>query len=232
MSTVDLYASETRPSYDDSPSTTRRQRIRWAGTPVALVAGTVTTVLGFVFHPGEMEDREFVIWTSHHATQFAIAHLLIGIGCTVAATGIWSVLRLARGKRSALLVAGVISTFLGMIGMAYDHLAHGAVGYAFASSPQPIPLGTATDAQVHFETLPYVGWSGMLMAFFPLGVILLGIGLLVSKRVPAWGAILLLLSPVGIMFAGVGPLEVLGSTPLMIGFATVAWAAWKTDPKA
>jgi hypothetical protein len=69
----------------------------------------------------------------------------------------------------------------------------------------------------------------MLMAFFPLGVILLGIGLLVSKRVPAWGAILLLLSPVGVMLGGVGPLEILGSAPLMIGFTTVAWAAWKAD---
>jgi hypothetical protein len=85
---------------------------------------------------------------------------------------------------------------------------------------------------VHFETLPYVGWSGMLMAFFPRGVILLGIGLLVSKRVPTWGAILLLLSPVGVMLAGVGPLEILGSAPVMIGFASLSWTAWKTDAQA
>jgi hypothetical protein len=87
MSTLDLHASETRTSYDVSPSPTRRQRIRWAGTPVALVAGTASTVHGFVLHPREMEVREFVTWIGHYPAQFAIAHLLIGIGCTVAAAG-------------------------------------------------------------------------------------------------------------------------------------------------
>jgi hypothetical protein len=88
----------------------------------------------------------------------------------------------------------------------------------------------STHVQVGFETLPYVGWAGLASAFFPLGCLLLGIGALLSRRVPTWGAILLLLGPVGIMVAGAGPLELLGTAPLMIGLATVARAAWKTQP--
>jgi MFS family permease len=228
MTTTDIQTTVTSSAYADR-SLTRLQKLRWASGPLALTVGPIVTVLGFALHPGAMEDREFVAWTSHHAAQFAIAHLLIGFGAAITAVGVWSVLRLVRGKRGAVLLGGAALTFVGMVGMGYDHLAHGAVGYALASSPQ-VPLGMSTDAQVTFETLPYVGWSGLFMMFFPLGVILLGIGALVSRRIPTWAAILLILGPVGTMFAGVGAAEILGSAPLMIGFAALARAAWKTRP--
>jgi hypothetical protein len=231
MSTIDLHhgTSRTATPYAATPSLTRLQRIRWAAGPLAMTLGPVITVLGFVFHPGDMEDREFVAWTTHHAGQFAAAHLLIGFGLAIASVGVWSALRLVQGKRGLLLVAGTALTFIGTLGTGFDHLCHGAVGYALASGPH-VPLGKSVDLQVAFETSPYMGWSGLAMMLFPLGVILLGIGALVSKRVPTWGAILLLLGPVGTMFAGVGPLEILGSAPLMIGFATLAWSAWQTRP--
>jgi hypothetical protein len=232
MSTIDLHANQTHtpPSYDEARPRTRLQRIRWAAGPLAMTLGPVLTVLGFAFHPGDLEDREFVAWTTHHATQFAIAHLLIGFGLAIASVGIWSALRLVQGKRGLFLVAGAVITFIGTVGMGFDHLCHGAVGYALASGPH-VPIGSSVDLQVAFETSPYMGWSGLAMMFFPLGIILLGIGALVSRRVPTWAGILLLLSPVATMFAGVGPAEILGSTPTLIGFAALAWAAWKTDPQ-
>lgn len=226
MTTIDLTTTATRPG---TPRPTRLERVRWASGPLALVVGPALAIAGFALHPRAMGDREFVAWTNLHATQFAVAHLLIGFGLAIAAVGVWSVLRLAHGRRGTVLVAGTVAMFVGTVGMGYDHLAHGALGYALASD-STVPLGMSTHVQVGFETLPYVGWAGLASAFFPLGCLLLGIGALLSRRVPTWGAVLLLLGPVGIMVAGAGPFELLGAAPLMIGFATVARAAWKTQP--
>jgi hypothetical protein len=159
MTTIDL-TTTARPN---TPRLTRLERVRWAAGPLALVAGPALAIVGFALHPQAMGDRQFVAWTNAHATQFAAAHLLIGSGLAIAAVGVWAALRLAHGKRGTVLVAGTLAMFLGTVGMGYDHLAHGALGYALASDSS-VPLGMSTHVQVGFETLPYVGWAGLASA--------------------------------------------------------------------
>ncbi len=203
----------------------RGDRARRTAGPAAVVIGAAARVTGFARHPGAMaSDSAFITLVNAHPAQWAAAHLLIGLGLALLTGGIGSVLRLARGKGARFLTAGVIATAIGTLGMGYDALAHGALGYALATQPE-VPLALSTHIQAAFLSLPFVTWSGLLSIPFPLGVVLLGIGALRSRQVPIWAGVLLLLSPVGIQVAGSGPLELLGAAPLLIGFAALARAA-------
>jgi hypothetical protein len=197
---------------------------RTAG-PVALLLGPVMTVAGFALHPtAESNNRAFVAWIDAHATQWAAAHLLIGIGLGLLSAGIGSALRLADARGATFLTVGVIATAIGTVGMGYDAIAHGMLGYALTGQPA-LPLALSVHIQSSFLSLPFEAWANVAAVGFPLGVIVLGIGALRSRRIPIWSAIVLMLGPVGIQFAGAGPLELLGALPLVIGFAAITRAA-------
>jgi len=200
-------------------------RLNRTAGPVALLLGAVMTVAGFALHPtAESSNRAFVAWIDAHATQWAAAHLLIGIGLGLLAAGIGSALRLASGKGARFLTVGVIAAAIGTVGMGYDAIAHGMLGYALTGQPK-LPLALSAHIQSSYLSLPFAAWSNVAAVAFPLGVLALGIGALRSRRIPVWSAVLLLLGPVGIQFAGAGPLELLGALPLVIGFAAITRAA-------
>ncbi len=193
--------------------------------------GEVRPAPGFALHPtAENSNRAFVAWIDAHATQWAAAHLLIGIGLGLLAAGIGSALQLANGKGASFLTVGVIATAIGTVGIGYDAIAHGMLGYALTGQPK-LPLALSAHIQSSYLSLPFAAWSNVAAVAFPLGVLALGIGGLRSRRVPVWSAVLLL-GPVGIQFAGAGPLELLGALPLVIGFAAITRAALASPPAA
>lgn len=198
--------------------------LRRNAAPTALAVGPALTVLGFALHPrAATNDAAFVEAVNRHAAQWGAAHLLIGLGLVTLLAGVGSVLRLAAGRGAGFLTAGTGAVALGALGMGYDAIGHGAVGYALAGRSD-VSVRVSLHVQQAFEQLPFASWAGGLAILFPVGVILLGVGALRSRRVPSWTAALLLLGPVGLQIAGAGPLELLGAAPLALGFGSLAVA--------
>ncbi len=228
-----MTVSHASASVDDRTATSGGDRaprlvaaVRHGAGPMALLAGPLLTVVGFAFHPKRADDAAFIAWVDAHGHRWTLAHLLIGLGLLLLAGGVGSALRLAAGRGARFVTAGVVAVLLGALGMALDAIGHGAVGTALAGR-HDVSLSLSLAVQKGFESHSNHLLT-LLPLLFPVGVVLLGIGVLRSRRTPAWAAVLLILGPVGLQFAGAGPLELLGAAPLVIGFGSVALAAYRT----
>jgi MFS family permease len=211
-------AGHARPSLVD--------RVRHGFTPVALVLGPVVTTIGFTLHEADAEDHEeFLSTVGHHGAAWSLAHLLIPIGLLLFTAGFAGLLRLASGpsgqKGARFLVPGVVLGMVGMIATAIDAAAHGAVESALMNRPE-VSLAQSEQIQVDYLHSPFVFPLTLLGMGMILGMLIAGIGLFRSRRVPRWAAVLVMLSPVGLMFAGAGAVAPLGAAPLLIGTIVVA----------
>jgi hypothetical protein len=207
-------AANARPSLVD--------RVRHGFTPVALVLGPVVTTIGFTLHEADAEDHEeFLSTVGHHGAAWSLAHLLIPIGLLLFTAGFAGLLRLARGRGARFLVPGVVLGMVGMIATAIDAAAHGAVESALMNRPE-VSLAQSEQIQVDYLHSPFVFPLTLLGMGMILGLLIAGIGLFRSRRVPRWAAVLIMLSPVGLMFAGAGAVAPLGAAPLLIGTVVVA----------
>jgi hypothetical protein len=196
--------------------------VRHGFTPAALVLGPVVTATGFTFHEADAADpEEFLSTVGHHATSWNLAHLLIPIGLLFFAAGFAGLLRLARDRGAAFLATGVVLGIVGTIATAIDAAAHGAVETALMNRPD-VSLAQSERIQVDYLHSPSVVPVTILGMGMVLGLIIAGIGLFRSRRVPRWAAILITLSPVGLMFAGAGAVAPLGAAPLLVGAVVVA----------
>ena len=197
-------------------------RVRTGFTPVALVLGPVVTTIGFTLHEADADDhQEFLSTVGHHGAAWNLAHLLIPIGLLLFTAGFAGLLRLARGRGTGLLVTGVTVGMLGMIATAVDAAGHGAVESALMNRPE-VSLAQSEQIQVAYLHSPFVFPLTLLGMGMILGLLIAGIGLFRSRRVPRWAAVLIMLSPVGLMFAGAGAVAPLGAAPLLIGTVVVA----------
>jgi len=207
-------------THDGRPSLV--DRVRHGFTPVALVLGPVVTTIGFTLHEADAEDHEeFLSTVGHHGAAWSLAHLLIPIGLLLFTAGFAGLLRLARGRGAGFMVTGVVLGMVGMIATAIDAAAHGAVESALMNRPE-VSLAQSEQIQVDYLHSPFVFPLTLLGMGMILGLLIAGIGLFRSRRVPRWAAVLITLSPVGLMFAGAGAVAPLGAAPLLVGTVVVA----------
>ena len=207
-------AGASRPSLVD--------RVRRAFTPFSLVAGPVVTAIGFTLHETEGKDHEeFLSNAGQHALLWNLAHLLIPIGLVFFTAGFAGLLRLARGRGAGFLVPGVVLGMVGTIATAIDGAAHGAVESALMNRPD-VSIEQSEQIQLDYMHSPFVFPLALLGMGMMLGLLICGIGLFRSRRVPRWAAVLIMLSPVTLTFAGAGIVAPLGAAPLLAGAVVVA----------
>ena len=208
-----------------SPDLSRLDWVRRFAGPAALVVGSVLTVAGMALHvagDGSPADEALVRTIEGHLTQWLASHFLLAFGMALVAGGAATAFRVAHGRGAALTAIGAATLALGAALMSLGDLAHGAVAYALAGH---IDAATSLAIQEEYFLQPAIGvisFGGMLM---PVGVLVLGLGLLRSRAVPRWTAIVLLVSPIVISlgFAS-GPRMLVLGLPFVVGMAALGRA--------
>jgi hypothetical protein len=173
--------------------------------------------------PGADDDTALAAGIAQHANQWLASHLLLMVGWTLLAVGLASVSRLARGGRGSLLTA--IGSCVGAVGallLAVADVTHGVVAYALAGQVSP---QRSTEIQNAYFHNPVVGVLMIAAMLLPLGVLVLGVGVVRSRVVPQWAGVTLTMSPLAIQVVGAaGPWEVLGAAPPVVGCWVLARA--------
>lgn len=205
------------------PAASAIDRLRHAAGPAALAVGSVLTVAGMALHvagDGGPADAAFIRSVEAHTAQWLASHVLLGFGMALIAGGAATVCRLARGRGATLTAIGAATTSVGAALMALGDLAHGAVSYALAGHVDAAASLAIQEAYFTNPVIAVMSFGGMVM---PLGVVLLGVALLRSHRVPRWAAIVLLVSPIVISlgFASGARMLVLG-LPFLVGMGALA----------
>jgi hypothetical protein len=163
--------------------------------PAAIVLGAVVAGTGMALHMGAMPEDERLAIAIAEDPRWLLTHLLLGFGFAVLAFGLASSLFLLRGRGAKLTGVGASVGALGALVMSFSDLTHGAVGFALGTHVTP-----ATSMQIHMAYFEHPAILGMNTGpmLLPLGMILLGAGLLRSRAVPRWMAVAVMIVPLAI----------------------------------
>lgn len=207
-----------------SRSVTRTRSARLLA-PFALVAGAVLMAVGLGLHQVtlsgfEAEDVAQINQIAAHSTQWLAAHLLSSIGLILVAAGMMAVVRIASKRGARVARSGAAAASVGAIFMSLGDIAHGSVSFAVAGQ---VGSAEALAAEKAFFSDPMIG---MLMApgtLLPLGVLVLGAGLLLSRLVPRWAGIVILTSPIFVQVGLSGAIpSYLFPVPFVVGMTVLA----------
>lgn len=206
------------------PAPAAADRLRLLAGPAALVAGPVLAVTGMSLHvKGLPEDLSLIRTVSAHPSLWLASHLLQSVGMALLAAGALAVWRLAHGRGATLTALGAAVTTAGAALMALGDIAHGAVAFALAGR---VDDAASLAIQKGFFANPAVLTLFTGGTLLPLGVLLLGAGVLRSGAVPRWLGLVVLVSPIFVQlgFNTAVPLALAG-LPFVVGMAGLARAA-------
>lgn len=163
--------------------------------PAAVALGAVGAATGMALHLGAMPEDVRMVIAIAEDPRWLTTHLLLGFGFALLAFGLASSLFLLRGRGAKLTGVGAVFSALGALVMSFSDLTHGAVGFALGTHVTP-----ATSMEIHMAYFEHPAILGMNTGplLLPLGMILLGAGLLRSRAVPRWMAVVVMLAPVAI----------------------------------
>ena len=193
---------------------------RYAG-PVALVAGPILMVAGMALHAEGLPDEAFVRTVRTQPGQWLTSHLLLAFGNALIALGAAVVaVRMARGRGATPTAVGAVMASVGGALMSLGDLAHGSVAYSLVDHVAAADSLAIQEVYFANPAIMAVSMGGMLL---PLGVMVLGFGLLRSRLIPRWAAIMLLVS-VFLIQAGMaaGPHMAAFGLPFVVGMAVLA----------
>lgn len=212
------------------PSTAdRHPSVRLAG-PAALALGAVLAAVGMGLHlPGMPEDLGIPRAIAAAPSRWLAAHLLHGFGFAFIAIGVTHALPGRRGRGATLTAGGALLTSFGATVMALSDIAHGAVGFALTEVD---PATSLAVHEVYFEHPAILGLNTAPM-LLSLGMVLLGAGLLRSRRHPRWIGAAVLLAPIAVNVAfSLGLPTWLHGLPIAIGMTALAWTLVRTPQPA
>lgn len=198
----------------------------------AAIAAPILFVAGQALLPalGRDADTAFALMLAHR-DQLIVSRLLTTAGAFLLLPALWLVSTLGgRVTRVGGVIAGV-GTFFNAVSQVVQ-------GYAAWAATSP-GLDHAATMQILLRVdegvvgLPVGYWS---VPVFGLGLVILGVGLLVSRSVPWWMPALLLIGVVAAFFtAGLGPIVAVTQAPLavaLIALATRAGSALAAKPRS
>lgn len=182
-------AADMRPEPDGLSRATRLL------PPAAIVLGAVGAGTGMALHIGAMPEDVRLAIAIAEDPLWLTTHLLLGFGFALLAFGLASSLFLLRGRGAKLTGVGAAVSALGALVMSFSDLTHGAVGFALGTHVTP-----ATSLEIHMAYFEHPAILGMNTGplLVPLGMILLGAGLLRSRAVPRLMAVVIMLAPLAI----------------------------------
>lgn len=200
-----------------------RQRVAGA----LVLCGTLLAGAAISLHlRGGGEDFAFLRRVEDAPGQWLASHVLMAIGGIALAMGLPAVLRLVRGRGRVASSIGAGLAALGAACTALGDFAHGALAYVLIGH---VDIEQSLEIQKDFFFQPAFAGVTILGNLLPLGLVVLGVGLLRSRAVPAPAAVLVLLSPAAIQ-AGFSvtalPMPVM-VTPFAVGLGFVAAALWR-----
>jgi hypothetical protein len=171
--------------------------------------------------PAKPEEADVPLAIAADPGLWMASHLLIAFGFALLAAGAVSILPRHRGRGAIATSVGALLTAAGATVMALGDMAHGAVGFALTE------VDTATSLAVHaayFESPAVLGLN-MGPLLLPLGMIVLGSGLLRAGRHPRWVGILVIVAPLAVhaTFAIDAPTVVRG-LPIALAMTVLAAA--------
>ena len=199
-------------------------RLRRYAAPAALVLGPVLLVAGMALHAEGLPDETLVRTIDAQPGQWLTSHLLLALGNALIAAGaaVVAARRMTTGRGAKLTAVGAGLAAIGGALMALGDLAHGVVAYSLAGHVAVAESLAIQEAYFSNPAIMGVSLGGMLL---PLGVMILGIGLLRSGLSPRWAGVVVLASPVLIQ-AGMasGPRMLAFGLPFIVGMAVLAQA--------
>lgn len=189
--------------------------------PAALALGAVLATTGMSLHLGAMEEDARLAQAMFDDSNWTASHLMLGIGFALVAIGLTHAVGLVRGRGAVPVGVGAVLMALGAVLMALGDISHGALNIALrgqVDAAQSLDIHTSYFEQASVAGLN--GGSGLL----PLGMIILGIGLLWSRSVPRWAGIVVLLTPFAVKasFAPSLP-SYLQGLPFLVGMLVLTW---------
>jgi hypothetical protein len=205
-----------------TPSESLRPTGRARSGAAALLVGALLVAAALTLHlRGGVEDVAFVRRIEAAPQQWLAAHVFSAVGGVLLALGLPSVLHLSRGRGGAVIRVGVILAIIGAACTALGDFAHGSLAYVLTDHAD---AHQSLDVQKDFFYEPAFAAVSILGNLLPLGMLVLGIGLLISRTVPAPAAILLLVSPIAIQVGF--SVTALPMVAMVLPFvAAVAWIA-------
>ena len=218
----------TTPAANKTPEADGLSRPTRLLPPAAIALGAAGAATGMALHLGAAPEDVRLAIAIAEDPRWLTTHLLLGFGFAVLAFGLASSLFLLRGRGAKLTGVGASVGALGALMMSFSDLTHGAVGFALGTHVTP-----ATSMEIHqayFEHPAILGMNtGPLL--LPLGMILLGAGLLRSRAVPRWMALVVTLVPLAIHASfALGLPTVVHGLLLAIGMSVIAYAMTSPRP--
>jgi hypothetical protein len=215
MSSPDAAVSQVRPQI---PRPTGGSR---SGAAVLLVGGLLVMAALTLHLRGGVEDVAFVRRIEAAPEQWLTAHVLSAVGGVLLALGLPTVLRLSRGRGRVAIRLGVVLAIIGAACTALGDFAHGSLAYVLTGHAE---AHQSLDVQKDFFYEPALAAVSILGNLLPLGMLVLAIGLLISKTVPAPAAILLLVGPLAVQagFSVTALPMVAMVIPFIVGLAWIA----------
>lgn len=191
--------------------------------PVALVVGSVMAVLGQGLHITDTgQDVGIATAIADAPGAWMASHLLLGFGFALIAIGAATALPRHRGGGAALTAAGAVILSLGAAVMALGDIAHGALGFALVG---PVDVATSFEIQSAYYEGPMAPGLNLGAPLLSIGMILLGAGLLGSRRHPRWVGIVVAVSPLLVLASfNLGLPTFLNLAPMAVGLAVLASA--------
>lgn len=198
--------------------------------PAAIALGAVGAGTGMALHLAAMPEDVRMAIAIAEDPRWLTTHLLLGFGFALLAYGLASSLFLLRGRGAGVTRVGATVSALGALVMSFSDLTHGALGFALGTQVTP-----ATSLEIHMAYFKHPAIlalnTGPLL--LPLGMILLGAGLLRSRAVPRWMAVVTMLVPLAIHASFALDLPpVLNGLLLTAGMSVFAYALASPRPQA
>lgn len=160
----------------------------------ALAAGTLLVAIALSMHlRGGVEDVEFVHRVEDAPGAWLAGHVLMAVGGILLALGLLAVPHLVRERGRKAVKVAISLSVVGAVASALGDFAHGTLAYVLVGD---VPAEQSLRIQEQFFSQPLIAAATMPGLLLPLGLLVLGGGLLYSRAVPVPAAVLLLVSPI------------------------------------
>jgi hypothetical protein len=167
------------------------------GAASALAGGTLLAAVALSMHlrGGAPESVEFVRRVEAAPAVWVTGHVLMAVGGILLLLGLIAVPGLVKGRGRRAVAVGAGRSAVGAASSALGDFAHGSLAHVLIGQ---VSAEQSLQIQEQFFTQPLLAAVSMPGLLLPLGMMVLGGGLLYSRAVPAPAAVLILVAPIAV----------------------------------
>lgn len=195
--------------------------IKRVGAALALIAAPLLLTVGFAIHPAEEDSGAAQLQVIVDNTErWDVAHCLILAGTVLFIPAVLALARLIGGRGAWYGLVGAALAGIGVVFVGALVGADALAPSAFADVPAAQRDGLAPGIQA---VIDLKGNMPVVLLFFglPLGLLVLGIGLLVTRTAPRWSAIFVATGAVVLGVIVGNQVLAVGSALLLVGLGSI-----------